>query len=1187
MMQSELLKKLTSNFSETKLIEFFRDASMDFKPEPENLTREIEPDPKFIQSIEKLGEIEFEDGRRLVVVSSLLTGKITDKTSKKKQFDIGWKFLKKRFYDAGIFIFRDDRGHFRFSLIVTKYTGNRRTHTPFRRYTYYVHPDKANKTFINQIGKADFSSIDTILKAFSIDAVSNDFYNAFKPDHFDKIALSVQGTDDENLKKDFALLFVIRVIFIGFVQKRGWLGEKEEFVQELWQEYRESEADENSFYKNWLAPLFFEALNSKPGHQVKYRNNDFTEETRKILQMAPYLNGELFKEKKKYDDQQLWIPDEQIGEFIEFLFQYNFTIEENTFYDEELELNPEFLGIIFERLVNKEDGAVYTPRTEVDFMCRMGLVKWLQKNSSAETDDLYHLFFRDRGRDKEFDEHQKQGDFTTAQIRELVGLLNSVTICDPAAGSGAFEVGMLHVLHDVMENLYGRYNAPKDLPEWNDFEQKKSIIARSLYGVEVKEWAVWINQLRLWLTLFIDMPDDYKNSLQPLLPSLNFKVRQGDSLVQRIGNKLFPVQGHAHLSSSIKRKITELKKAKVDFFYNRGGSYDDLRGKENEIFRSILDEEIEAKRKNLRGFSNPRGVQGDLLGASGPSQSELDMDEKEKEKIKAEIAELEAQKKALGENHPLIWNIEFAEIFFDKGGFDVVIGNPPYVRQEGIGDPFGNLEPKAYKNELEAAIRGDFPGYFSSGIKISGRSDLYTYFYIRSLRLLNEKGELIFICSNSWLDVGYGDWLQRFLLRMTEVDGIVDNHAKRSFASADVNTVITFMGAPKKQKDWMESSVPFIAFKKPFEEVIIADHLLTIEHARQTVANEQFRVFPVPKKRLVEEGSEFASDEDKKLLQGKYKGDKWGGKYLRAPDIFFTVLEKGENVLYPLGTVASMKFGIKTGADAYFYLSEADIERLKIEPEFQNKILVESRSISNLIIDENNEYEILVTTNKSKREIKGTFFYQYILLGETKKYPSRGKPKIPANKATCKNRKPYWYSVRLPDIPPIYWMEMRRDRYFTLLNQEELLADHTFYCLYVDEGLDPEIICGILNSTIVPLFVETFSNEPGGGGSTLQTPTGDTERHLMIPINIINDNRISSIFRKLGKRKIQNIFKECGINPESDIPISKQEPEPLPDRAELDNIVFDALGLTPEERKEVYRAVCQLVWNRVSKARSV
>ena len=109
------------------------------------------------------------------------------------------------------------------------------------------------------------------------------------------------------------------------------------------------------------------------------------------------------------------------------------------------------MGIIFENLVVKADGAVYTPRTEVDLMCRLALVKWLQKNSSADIKDLYELFFREQGQDIDYDEHQKQGDFTTAQIRELINLLQNVTVCDPAAGSGAFEVGMMQVLNEILD----------------------------------------------------------------------------------------------------------------------------------------------------------------------------------------------------------------------------------------------------------------------------------------------------------------------------------------------------------------------------------------------------------------------------------------------------------------------------------------------------------------------------------------------------------------------------------------------------------------------------------------------------------------------------------------------------------------------------------------------------------------
>src|SRR3989338_6651647 len=166
--------------------------------------------------------------------------------------------------------------------------------------------------------------------------------------------------------------------------------------------------------------------------------------------MAPYLNGGLFIEKLGVDDIGLTIPDAAVERYFSFIFSYYFTIEENTPLDEEISLNPEFLGIIFERLVNKENGAIYTPRTEVDFMCRMALVKWLEKNNTTKIalKDLYELIFLGGGPEAT-ESQQRRGDFTTEQKKELIDLLASVTVCDPAVGSGAFLVGMMHVLDDV------------------------------------------------------------------------------------------------------------------------------------------------------------------------------------------------------------------------------------------------------------------------------------------------------------------------------------------------------------------------------------------------------------------------------------------------------------------------------------------------------------------------------------------------------------------------------------------------------------------------------------------------------------------------------------------------------------------------------------------------------------------
>lgn len=262
---------------------------------------------------------------------------------------------------------------------------------------------------------------------------------------------------------------------------------------------------------------------------------------------------------------------------------------------------------------------------------------------------------------------------------------------------------------------------------------------------------------------------------------------------------------------------------------------------------------------------------------------------------------------------PFVWDIDFAEVFGEKGGFDIVIGNPPYVRQEKIAPPEKlrsevTLEDKReYKEKLLKSIQAHYP--FMK--KIDKKSDYYIYFYFHGLSLLNEKGTFCFITSNSWLDVGYGKDLQEFLLKYCHIKAIYDNQAKRSFEHADVNTVIVLLGPPDTRKapsEWpaLKETARFVMFKKPFEEVINAKNLLEIERADTIKKTEAYRVYPVKQETLLEEGWEDESQEPegktqngKKLFKGKfqsgrYVGNKWGGKYLRAPDIFFTILEKAE-----------------------------------------------------------------------------------------------------------------------------------------------------------------------------------------------------------------------------------------------------------------------------------------------------
>jgi len=290
---------------------------------------------------------------------------------------------------------------------------------------------------------------------------------------------------------------------------------------------------------------------------------------------------------------------------VNFLFSFNFTLEENTLYDEELELNPEFLGIIFEKLINKAHGAIYTPRLEVDFMCRLSLVKYLQQNclSSISLENLYKLFFPEYGAENE----QTAGNFTEEEAKDLLDKLETVTVCDPAIGSGAFAVGMLNVIDEIECSIYNHFLP--NIPISSPYERKKRIIFQSLYGVEVKQWAVWITQLRLWITLLIEAEDSFKHSEEPLLPSFDFKIKQGDSLIQMLGNTLFPVSGEGIISQDIKRKINELVKLKTDYFYNKcPQQLHEIELKHKALYTSILDKkkkDLSQKLSRIKGLTNP------------------------------------------------------------------------------------------------------------------------------------------------------------------------------------------------------------------------------------------------------------------------------------------------------------------------------------------------------------------------------------------------------------------------------------------------------------------------------------------------------------------------------------------------------------------------------------------------------
>jgi len=288
---------------------------------------------------------------------------------------------------------------------------------------------------------------------------------------------------------------------------------------------------------------------------------------------------------------------------------------------------------------------------------------------------------------------------------------------------------------------------------------------------------------------------------------------------------------------------------------------------------------------------------------------------------------------------------------------------------------------------------------------------------------------------------------------------------------------------------------------------------------------------------------------------------------VRAPDIFFTILEKGKDKLVKLGDIAEVRRGFTTGVNEFFYLTDDLIREWKIEPEFLKPVIKSPRECKSILVNPKDlKYKIFIC-NKSKAQLKGTNALKYIDWGEKQKTKDgvywKDVPSVSGRK--------YWYGLTERKSARINFNYLIDEIGISYIGNA--IVSDNFQEIHTDKNIEV-----FLNSFVFYLF-QVNSGRVGFGGGLLKIQTYELNR---LPVMEIKVTRL-----KYLQENKKSIFDECGIDPKSKIPIEEQEPKPLPDRAELDKIVFDALNLTADERKEVYRAVCRLVWNRISKAKSV
>ncbi|MCM8772323.1 MAG: BREX-1 system adenine-specific DNA-methyltransferase PglX [Candidatus Omnitrophica bacterium] len=1217
-MLEDKINSLISDFSNGNLIAYLEEKNKNFTfyKEDKNL---LSYQSETFSEIYKIADIKLEDETNFAVFTIRTTKELTERSSKKNQFELGKKILKNEGFDAGFFVFYDENKNFRFSLIHSIYKGTRREFSHYKRYTYYVEKDAPYRTFKESLFKLQLTNLEGVKDAFSVEKVTDEFFSAYKYALYEIIMKNIWGNNiTYQQKHSFAQQLLSRIMFIYFIQKKGWLKWKgyvqdKAYIKNLWLKYKEQKTSNDSFYSVWLSSLFFGAFNKKS--QLIHKN--LPEEIQESFRIMPYLNGGLFS---KTDLDELgfdvpdWIfewlfePDEKGSDKRKgFLEIFNFTTDESQPLDVEVAVDPEMLGKVYESLISEEErgkaGIFYTPRVEIDFMCRISLTEYLASETKINKEKIIDFIF---------DPHNKILQFSEEELKEIREKLDKVKIVDPAVGSASFLVGMMNILVELHSVLTEKIEKREE----NLFALKQRIIQENLYGVDVKDWACMVGELRLWLSLIIETEEKYMDIYtKPLLPNLNFKIRQGDSLVEEIGGVQLSLRRETprYLPKSIETKIKELIDKKNAFFSGQRSAdlreIEEIEKLEHDIFTEILESKIEDFSKKIENLEkNKTDLEGqkDVFDKEDEKakqeikniESEIEELIKEKEKYKSGLANLKQKAK----KDYFLWEVDFAEVFAERGGFDIVIGNPPYVRQEMIAPPLENKnnytdeEWRKLKSEYKEKLINSVKNIWPYVKKIDKKSDLYVYFYYHGLSLLKPKGIFCFINSNSWLDVGYGAGLQEFLLKNMKPIYIIDNLKKRSFKESDVNTVIVLIQRPEKKLD--DYTIKFVAFKKPFEDVINAEVIKRIEKANKPIFDdEDFRIFPKTKRELLLEGVEEPEEEglikDPELLL--YIGNKWGGKYLRAPEIYFKILEKGKGKLVKLGDIAEVRRGFTTGANEFFYLepigmtvkevveiAEKNPDTLipvknsagwegEIEAKFLKPVIKSSRELKTIIVRLEDLNHLVFMCHKSEKELRGTKALEYIKWGEKQKYHEL---------ETMRNRNP-WFALNFK-MTKILMLRASADRPAFYISEKSIFHDQTFYSVNLKNQEFEEILGMLFNNT----FTNFLSREiESGASSSLGQGVKWSAVYESRRLLVLVPNTILKKDLPLIKRMPSSIFTELGFDP--DKPIREQEPNPLPDRKVLDDIVFDALGLTEEERKEVYWSVAELVKNRLEKARSV
>ena len=675
-----------------------------------------------------LGNIDTTDSYRIGLFQYNITkGSVANKR-------VGLRNLVKSFinptwgeFDAALVVF-DSGDHWRLSFICDI----KGEATSPKRYTYvFGSDDLLYRTPIERFNflKKKGVSFENLKTAFSVEALSDEFFDKYREQYADfiqyitgkrfvkvgskweekvldppNLALMQAFGHNEKKIRDYVKKMMGRITFLHFLQRKGWMCGDLNYMQNMF----EHSAYKNDYLDSVLEPLFFGILNTKPAErEALFTDYGWDKSLLNEWKDIPYLNGGLF-ERDEEDEPESRFPAEYFKRLFQFFSEYNFTIDENDPNDAEVGVDPEMLGKIFENLLedNKDKGAFYTPKEIVRYMCQESLIAYLETNTSVAKDKI-----------RQFVLSPEEGvtDILDKKKPKLLAALEEVKICDPAIGSGAFPMGLLNELLHCREVLSGEH--------YNRAEIKKSIIQNNIYGVDIEKGAVDIARLRFWLSIVVD-----EETPSPL-PNLDYKIMQGNSLIESFMG--------VDLS-----KLTYEKESKKD----RGdiSLFDDEKNRLQKTVSHLLSTYYscayhERKLRLRQEISDTINKQLEALSYDQFILSEL-------------------KNINLAENNKFfLWHTWFSDVFNredGKNGFDIVIGNPPYVQVKK-----GLVEKRNYP--------------YSEG-KDKGKQNLYKLFVELSYNLLIESGISSLIVQSSLMCDSSSQYTRELLLKNTNIVHVIE-----------------------------------------------------------------------------------------------------------------------------------------------------------------------------------------------------------------------------------------------------------------------------------------------------------------------------------------------------------------------------------------------------------------------------